>query len=162
MKTINEIYNESLEKINKETSITGISKEIQLVATALQNKEISKWSADDLSRALTRIAVLRVNLGQEMADATAYYDISYLNRKIIYANEWSPTKSKLSDKFKPTVQDVDSKIQQKLADQQFEELQNKHFAEKLKILYDSTETLITALQSRLSTIKAERFETKYQ
>lgn len=162
MKTVTELYNESIEKINKETAITGISREIQLVTTALQNKEISKWSGDDLSRALTKLAILRVNLGEEMADAMAYYDFSYLNRKIVYASEWSPTKAKLSEGLKPTVQDIDSKIQQKIADQQTEELQSKHFAERLKILYDSTETLITSLQSRLSILKQERNESKYQ
>ena len=162
MKTIEEVYQESLARIEKAEPITEIAKEIKRVTDALGKNELSGWSADLLSRAFTKIAILRVNLGAEMANAVTYYDISYLNRKIRYAAEWKPTKDKLSRTLKrATIQDIDSAIQEKLADLQMDELKNKHYAEALKILYDSTETLITTLQSRLSVLKQERKEARY-
>jgi hypothetical protein len=163
MKTLQEVYNSSLDQINTQSCINDIVKEIQLVTTALQNKEISKWTGDELSRALTKVAILRVNLGIEMADAIAYYDFSYLHRKITYASEWKPTKQRLNETLnKATVQDIDSDIQQRIEEKSTEELKNKHYAERLRIVYDATETLISSLQTRLSVLKSERLESKYQ
>lgn len=162
MKTIEEVYKESLTRIGKAEPITEIAKEIKKVTDALAKNELSGWSADLLSRALTKLAILRVNLGAEMANAVTYYDLSYLNRKIRYAAEWKPTKDKLSKTLKrATIQDIDSVIQEKLADTQMDELKQKHYAETLRILYDSTGTLITSLQSRLSVLKQERKESRY-
>jgi hypothetical protein len=162
MKTIDQIYNESVEKINKAEVTTAISLEIKRITDALAKTELQNWSADQISRALTKLAVLRVNLGAEMADAVAYYDFSYLHRKITYASEWKPTKEKLNQVLnRATVQDIDSSIQEKIAEISFEEQQRKHYAESLRILYDSTETLITALQSRLSVLKQERAEARF-
>ncbi len=162
MKTIEEVYKESLDRIDKAEPITEIAKEIKKVTDALAKHELSGWSADLLSRAFTKIAILRVNLGAEMANAVTYYDLSYLNRKIKYAAEWKPTKERLNKVMKrATIQDIDSEIQEKLADIQLAELKQKHYAETLRILYDSTETLITTLQSRLSVLKQERKEARY-
>ncbi len=162
MKTVDEVYKESLTRINKVEPITEIAKEIKKVTDALAKNELSGWSADLLSRAFTKIAVLRVNLGAEMANAVTYYDLSYLNRKIRYAAEWKPTKDKLNKVLKrATIQDIDSAIQEKLANYQMDELQQKHYAETLRILYDSTGTLITTLQSRLSVLKQERREARH-
>jgi hypothetical protein len=162
MKTITEVYQESLDKINKEPVVTAIGKEIQIVTEALTKTELQNWSPDQLSRALSKLAVLRVNLGAEMADAIAYYDLSYIHRKITYASEWKPTKDKLNKTIqKATIQDIDSVIQEKMADVNYQELQNKHYAERLRILYDATETLITALQSRIGVLKQERNEARF-
>jgi len=160
MKTIKEVYAESLEKISKQNVVSDIANEIQLVAQALRDNDLQNWSPDQLSRALTKIAVLRVNLGSEMADAMAYYDFSYTGRKIRYASEWKPTKSELNQTIKATIQDIDSKIITNMADEMNEEIQSKHYAEKLKIIYDASETLITALQSRINVLKQERIEAR--
>jgi hypothetical protein len=162
MKTIEETYKESLERINKEPVVTRISSEIYRITEALDKTELKDWSADQLSRALASLAVLRVNLGAEMADATAFYDFSYLHRKITYASEWKPTKDKLNKVLqRATVQDIDSAIMEKIADISDKELQSKHYADRLRILYDSSETLITALQSRLGVLKQERKEVSH-
>lgn len=162
MKTVKQVFEESLKTINTAEAITEIGKEIQKITEALAKVELRNWSADQVSRALTKLAVLRVNLGAEMADAVAYYDLSYLNRKVRYAAEWKPTKDKLNKVLqRATVQDVDSVITEKLAKDYQEELKQKHYSERLKVLYDATETLITALQSRLGILKQERQEARY-
>jgi hypothetical protein len=162
MKTIKEVYQESLDRINKEPVVTEIAGEIKKITEALNKTELQNWSADQLSRALTKLALLRVNLGVEMADAVAYYDLSYLHRKVTYASEWKPTKDKLNKVLnKATIQDIDSVIQEKIAPENQEEIKQKHYAETLRILYDSTETLITALQSRLGVLKQERAEARH-
>jgi len=97
-----------------------------------------------------------------MANAVAYYDISYTYRKMRYASEWKPTKAALSMELKrATIQDIDSEILANIAQEQEDELKNKHYAEQLRTLYDSTETLITAMQSRLGVLKQERYETRH-
>jgi hypothetical protein len=65
MKTIDEVYQESLETINKAAVINTIAKEIQNVTDALTKAELKNWSADQISRAITTLAILRVNLGQK-------------------------------------------------------------------------------------------------
>lgn len=163
MKTVDEIYQESLSKINSVQIITEISVKIKEITDALYNAELREWTGDEISRAITSLATLRVNLGREMVDAVAYFDISYLHRKMSYANEWKPTKSELNKTMtKATVQDIDSEVMNKIAEEYEAELKNKHYAEQLRILYDSTETLITALQSRLGVLKAERYESRTQ
>lgn len=161
MKTVEEIYQESLERISSVDAITEVQGKIMEITDALYTKELSEWTGDQVSRAIASLAVLRVNLGREMSNAVAYFDISYLHRKISYANEWKPTKDALNKTMsKATVQDVESEVMQKIADEYEAELKNKHYAEQLRILYDSTETLITALQSRLGVLKAEKYESR--
>lgn len=163
MKTANELYNESLERINEVDAITEIAGKVLEITNALYQRELGNWTPDQLSRAIASLAVLRVNLGQEMANAVAYYDISYTYRKMRYASEWKPTKAALNQELKrATIQDIDSEIMQEIAAEQEEELKNKHYAERLRTLYDSTETLITAMQSRLGILKQERYEARHQ
>ena len=162
MKTVEQLYKESIKKINVVSVITEVTKHIKKITDALGKTELKNWSADELSRALTTLAVLRVNLGAEMANAIAYYDFSYLRRKITYASSWKPTKDKLNKILqRATIQDIDSTIQEKMADDYVAELEHKHYAEQLKVLYSSTETLITALQSRLGVLKQERAEARH-
>ncbi len=163
MKTVDQVYQESLERIKSVDVISEISSKIMELTNALYQSELREWNGDQVSRAITSLSVLRVNLGREMADAVAYFDISYLHRKISYANEWKPTKAELSKTMaKATVQDVESEVMIKIAEEYENELKNKHYAEQLRILYDSTETLVTALQSRLGVLKAEQFESRNQ
>lgn len=160
--SLEDLYQQSLEKINNAEAITEISEEIQKITDALASAKLQDWSADMISRAITKLAVYRVNLGIEMADSVMKYDYSYLNRKMRYASEWKPSKDKLNKTMKrATIQDIDSVIMRKIQEDQIIELNNKFIAERLKVLYDSTETLITALQSRLNVIKAERQEARY-
>lgn len=162
MKTPKELYNEAISDIERVEALTEISGEIKRIVDALKSRELENWSADMLSRALTRLAVLRVNLGAEMADAVAMYDYSYLNRKIKYASEWKPTKDALNKKInRATIQDIDSTITEKLAEDQQKELMRKHYAERLRTLYDATETLISTIQTRIGILKQERSESRY-
>jgi hypothetical protein len=158
--TNNQLYEQSAKRIKSFDFFNEIVLEIQKITGALTSREIGKWSGDELSRAISKLAVLRVNLGQEMADATAKYDFSYLSRKLRYASEWKPTKESLNATLnKVTVGDIENEVTKKIADVQAAEIENKHYADQLKTLYDSTETLITALQSRLGLLKQEMKET---
>lgn len=162
MKTAKELYDEATKEINNLEALNEISGEIKKVVKAMTDRKLESWSADMLSRALTRLAILRVNLGNEMADQVALYDYSYINRKITYASEWKPTKDALNKTLsRATVQDIDSTIVKKLEEDYQKEVMQKHYAERLKTLYDSTSTLITALQTRLSVLKNERREARY-
>jgi len=163
MKKPEEMYNESIETISAIEILGEVSGKIKEITDALYNKDLQNWTGDQLSRAIASLAVLRVNLGVDLADAIAYYDMSYMYRKVRYANEWKPTKDALNKKLKrATIQDIDSEIMEKLEDDLTEEQKKKHYSERMRILYDSTETLITALQSRLSILKAERYESRVQ
>lgn len=163
MKTVEEIYNDSLNQINTIEVLTEVTGRIKEITTALYNKDLQNWTGDQISRAITSLAVLRVNLGIELADAIAHYDMSYMYRKVKYANEWKPTKDSLNKKLtRATIQDIDSEIMGKLEEDLVGEQQRKHYSERMRILYDATETLITALQSRLSILKQERYESRSQ
>ena len=163
MKTVNEVYTDSLKKISRSDVFTEITEKITEITEALYKKELSDWTGEQISRAVMALSILRVNLGREMVDSVAYFDMSYLHRKLTYANEWKPTKDEMNKKMtRATVQDIDSEIMGKIADEYENELKNKHYAEQLRIIYDSTETLITALQSRLGVMKQEMFESRNQ
>jgi hypothetical protein len=156
----NELYEQSVKRIQSFDFFNEVVLEIQKITDALTSREIGRWSGDELSRAISKLAILRVNLGQEMSDAIAKYDFSYLSRKIKYAKEWKPTKEKLNAQLnKATVSDIENEIVNKISDIQSAEIENKHYADQLKTIYDSTETLITALQSRLGFLKQEMRET---
>lgn len=161
MKKVEEIYQESLETINTIEILGEVAGQIKEITEALHSRDLQNWTGDQLSRAIASLAILRVNLGVELADAIAHYDMSYTYRKIRYANEWKPTKDSLNKKLKrATIQDIDSEIMEKLEEDLLEEQKKKHYSERMRILYDATETLITALQSRLSILKQERFESR--
>lgn len=140
----------------------GIAPEIMKIVMALSKKEINEWTGDQISRALSRLAVLRVNLGQDMVDTMSEYDFSYLNRKIKFASEWKPTKKKLIEKYgKATISDIENRLLEEMAEEHQRELENKYTAEQARTLYDSTGTLITALQTRLKVLEKEKTETQY-
>lgn len=163
MKTVEEIYDDSIKQINTIEVLTEVTGRIKEITTALYSKDLQNWTGDQISRAITSLAVLRVNLGIELADAIAHYDMSYMYRKVRYANEWKPTKDSLNKKLtRATIQDIDSEIMGKLEEVLVGEQQRKHYSERMRILYDATETLITALQSRLSILKQERYESRSQ
>ena len=162
MKTTKQIYEESLAEIKSVDIISDISNKIIEITEALYKKDLQNWSGDQISRAITNLAVLRVNLGQDMVNAVAYADMSYLSRKMTYASEWNPTKQHLTALAnKATVQDIESEVAIKIAQIQEDEIKAKHYAEQLRILYGSTETLIMALQSRLGVLKMEKQETRH-
>ena len=161
MKT-EKMYNQSLKKISEIQIMNDVVAEIKVITQSLVTKRIAQWTGDEISRALSDLAVLRVNLGQVMADAVAKYDFSYLHRKVRYASEWNPTKQHLQALGgKATVSDIESELQKSLIEEFQLEIENKHFGETLRILYDSTGTLISALQSRLNMLKQERRETRH-
>jgi signal transduction histidine kinase len=161
MKTVEELFKQSKAKIDRLEIVSEVGLKIKEIVDALNKGELKNWGGDELSRALTALALLRVNLGQELADAAAFYDFAYMSRKVKYASEWSPTKKRLNEKLnRATNQDVDSAILEEMTDNYASEIEMKHYAESLKTLYQSTETLVTALQSRLSILKEERRETK--
>ncbi len=156
------MYEKSIENINQSTIQIEIVEQIRLVTDALITKKLGSWTGDEISRALSTLAVLRVNLGEEMANAVAKYDFSYLHRKIRYASEWKSNKVKLNKTMeKATVGDIEAETQQGILDELRLENENKHYGERLRILYDSTGTLISALQSRLNVLKTELRETAH-
>lgn len=162
MKTADQMYQDSLTSINATDVFNESVSQIKEISSYMIDKEINKWTADELSRSLSKLAVLRVNLGEAMVNAMAKYDFSYLHRKLRYASEWKPTKEALNAKLNKVVNaDIESKLEQKIAEDREREISDKHMGEQLRILYDSTGTLITALQSRLGVLKRELTETKH-
>ena len=160
MKT-EELLNNSLRKIQETTVHEEVYETIRQVTDALARKQFD-FTGDDISRAIAKLSVLRVNLGEAMVDAIAKYDFSYLNRKIQYANEWQTQKVELNKKIdKLTNPDVEAEVQEQIKELLIEEIENKHYGERLRILYDSTSLMISALQSRLNVIKQEKVETSY-
>lgn len=156
-----------------EQTVKELSEIEPLIPVMAEIKKVVDWfvedldrfdnlSPDQISKAVAKLAALRVNLGVEMAKASSLYDLAYIERKFRYAAEWKPTKQKLYDLVgKATIQDIEAEVQKKINDQILEEQRKKQIAETLKAYYDTSETLITALQSRLGVLKAERFESRH-
>lgn len=136
-----------------------IAKEIFKITDWFSTKEIKEISGEDLSRAIFRLSVLRVNLGQELAVAVGDYDLAYLSRKVQYAVEWNRQKDELTQKL--TVRDMDSNALLAIREEQEKELEFKRYADNLKFLYDSSGTLITTIQSRLRQLDNDKKETAY-
>jgi len=140
--------------------INEIKEEILKISKYIEDNNINNLTGDEISRAVTRLAVLRVNLGQEFAQATGDYDFSYIARKIEYASQYNRFKAEATEKL--TQKDLDSATIVSIGDMMKKEADNKFISDSLKILYDSSGTLISTLQTRLKVLENERREASKQ
>lgn len=156
---MDELTDQDKDYINdKFNEIDEVRNEILKITDWLKNHDLDKLSGSDITRAITRLSILRVNLSQALAEAIGDYDLSYVSRKIQYAKEYNNFKSRTDEKL--TQKDLDSMTLDKIAMTLEREIENKRYSDGLKFLYDSSSTLIMALQSKLKLLINEKSEVR--
>jgi hypothetical protein len=135
-----------------------IEDEILKIIDWFKNQELTKITGENIVKAIYKLSILRVNLGQELAEAISDYDLAYLGRKVQYAHEWNKLKDDLTKKL--TQKDMDSNTLLRIKEIQEKELEIKKHADNLKFLYDSSATFIMTLQTRLRQLENDRYEVK--
>lgn len=159
--TPEEQFDISAKKI-EQNALGEVSREINEIVKYLASHKEFDFTADQISRAMNKLAVLRAGLGEIASDAGILYDMTYGDRKFKRAGEWIAQKEESNKMInKLTNPDIEAIVEQKIRENVIDELEKKHFAERLKILFDSTALIVSTLQSRLSYLKSEKQETAY-
>ena len=146
----------SIEEVQKTQEI------IDFLNERLTADKYSTLSADWLSRAAMKLSVLNINIGTMASEAMMAANMSYAFRKFQYAKEWNPTKKRLNELSKATIQDIDSDIISRNWANEKIELENKAFADRLVILNKGIDSLLLAIGHRLKMLNQEKMTNKYQ
>lgn len=133
-----------------------ISATIMKAVDWIKKYKLSQLSGDVIAEFIYKLSVLRVNLGQELAQAIGEADLAYLGRKVQYASEWNIIKAQTD--LKLTQKDLDSATILEIKEIQEKELELKRYADGLKYLFDSSGTLIMSLQTALKQKEREKAE----
>jgi len=106
---------------------------------------------DELATKQDELAGLNALLGSYASQAYREADFAYIDRKIAFANQWNPTKQAMIQSMdtKPTVQDIETGVTKKIEDQMREEIEKKHEADGMKILWDSTQQVLNSWASTI-------------
>lgn len=128
--------------------------EIKKIRGSLEAKEIGAWTPDQLSRAMTKLALLNMNLGEMVVEAYGEYMDSEARRKVGMAqmelelsNDHSATRARTMTEAKSfELRDQENKAQYRY--------------KLLQTAYRDTESLVSVLQSRLRQLGNELWEQK--
>lgn len=131
-----------------------IAQKIIEITQDIQSRKIQDLTGDQVSWYITKLAILRVNLGIELAQAVNDYDLSYIGRKINYAKEYTRFKNTVEEKL--TQKDLDTATIMTIGDLMKQEMELKKAADSLRLLYETSQILISSLQSRLRVLTQER------
>jgi len=136
--------------------IRNIAKQIIQTSNYIKNEDIANISGDKLSEHIIKLATLRVNIGEALALIGSKYDFAYIGRKIAYAKEFNRLGQLVDQKL--TNKDKEALTHLTVGDIMNKEVELKKQADYLKILYQSSATLISTLQSRIRVLEQERKE----
>lgn len=126
--------------------------EINRVLYTLKLKEVKDWDADELARAVSKLAMLNINLSEMVAEATLVANSSYAFRKFRFSKEYKALRREIDSKVK----DSELEAQELISEDVEKELVTQYQADLLKGLYDSVDKFISVVQSRLKHYGNER------
>lgn len=149
-------------KIGNLDEIKKTQEIIDFLNERLTSKKYTTLTADWLSRIAMKLSVLNINIGSMASEAMLAANMSYAYRKFQYAKDWNPTKKRLNELSKATIQDIDSDIVGRNWANEKIELENKCFADRLIILNKGIDSLLMAIGHRLKMLHQERTINKYQ
>lgn len=128
--------------------------EIKKIRSSLEAKEIGAWTPDQLSRAMTKLALLNMALGEMVVDAHGEMMDKETQRKVGMAQlelELSQDHSMARARTMAEAKSFELREQENRAVYQYKLLQTA---------YRDTESLVSVLQSRLRQLGNELWEQK--
>lgn len=131
-----------------------ITEHIMKIRDDLSKKKIEAWTPDQLSRAMTKLALLNMTLGGMVMDLYGRYKDKEMQRKVGVAN----LELELSKDNPMTV--ARTMAQVKGVELYEQENEAEHDYKILNALYRDTESLISVLQSRLRHLGNEQYQQK--
>ncbi len=148
----NELLAEAIMQGEQLNNANEVLVQINTIIQTLNNKDIDKWSGDELSRACVKLALLMSNLGEMVAMYTADSNSKYIYRKFKTAKEYKKLRGDINSKVK------DSELQavENTKEEYEQEIISSYLADLLKTKYDEINRLIMVIQSRLSYMKSEQ------
>lgn len=146
------------------TEVTQVKEILTYFNEQLDRKTFTNIGGDDMTRLMTKLAILNVNIGQYSADAVMAANMSYGYKKLAYASEWNPTKERL--KFgatkAPTVEDIKNELLVNGWDDFKTEMEKKLIADRLIALNKGIDSLLVAIGYRVKMIHQDNVTTRQQ
>lgn len=131
-------------------------KQVDKIVEALESRKMENWKGDEISRAISELAVLKVRLGELVADAEFMYQSAYNARKYNHAdNSLRHSQDNTISKAKELAElgNKENRRAESETLRDYRYLRNK---------YEDIGTLIMTLQSRLKYLRDEKVESNYQ
>lgn len=131
-----------------------IIEQIDEIISTLERKSIQQWTGDNISRAISRLAILKVRLGELVAEAEYQSANAYNNRKYLeaeYGLEFSRDNPVSKAQMMAEKANEENRGAEAKALRDFKLMKNK---------YMDVGDLITTLQSRLRYLENEKREAK--
>lgn len=125
---------------------------IKEIQSKLESREVEKWTPDQLSRAMTTLALLNMTLGESVVEAYSAYRDKEMQRKVGMAQlelELSKDHPMTVARTKAQVQGVELVDQENRAEYEYKLVSSYH---------RSSENLVSVLQSRLRQLSNERYQ----
>lgn len=129
-----------------------VAKQIKTIREQLESREVTMWTPDQLSRAMTKLAILNMTLGEMVIDALGVYRDKETQRKVGLAQlelELSKDMSMTAARTQAQVRGMELYEQENRAEYEYK---------LLSTLYRDTESLISVLQSRLRHLGNEQYQ----
>lgn len=129
-----------------------VAKQIKTIRKQLESREVTMWTPDQLSRAMTKLAILNMTLGEMVIDALGVYRDKETQRKVGLAQlelELSKDMSMTAARTQAQVKGLELYEQENRAEYEYK---------LLSTLYRDTESLISVLQSRLRHLGNEQYQ----
>lgn len=131
-----------------------ITTKIFEIRDKLAEKEVEAWTPDQLSRAMTTLALLNMSLGGMVMDLYSRWKDKEMQRKVGIAQlelDYAKSNPMTVARAKAQVNGVELYAQENEAE---------HDHRILQALYRDTESLISVLQSRLRQLGNEQYQQK--
>ncbi len=147
-------YEELLEKCLEEGGKVKQEDEVVKILSivdALKHTDFSTLDEGLATRAIGKLSIYAVNLGQMCADADLGDEASKSFRKM--------KATKMRKEIRPTVStvsDTEARVEELLVEDYERELINRYSSKCLENLNKSVSTLISVMQSRVKTLNSER------
>ena len=139
----------AIAKLMDYTDNDDVCQKIAEIVVALNSRDLSTWTADDLSRAGMKLSLLLLNLSNAAETAKMSYNMSYTYRKFKSASRYleiqegtNGDKNMICNKY---VNDIYGK-----------ELEEEYKAGTLKLLHQDIERIVSVIQSRIKMLISEQ------
>lgn len=143
------------DKFYKENEVIS---EVMEMNETLKSAPMKDWQPGDLSRAVSKIAIYLVNVGQLVSDLETAANANYIFYKWQRADHVQRL-TKEADKGITLAKEVaELEVTEELQDKMFA----RYMADSVKSLYDDMERLVSTIQTRLRVMENEKIRTRGQ
>lgn len=131
-----------------------------------ETKSFSEWGIEQLLSAQGRLSTLRVNLGVLASSAQGKTNFSMRYKVYQESKHWNPVKTKLEKEFdrlnkKVLKGDIEATLVEAFWETTQKEVFLQEISDRLKIIHDSTNQVLTAIRMKINYLMKEEQEAKF-